>query len=144
MPFYNVLLVYAVAKTLLSGGAVALAPAERRPWTAVFQSAADISCALLLRACFDHDFRETLGLWMIPMFLYAATWSARVWLAIMKEMMGSDEGPGETTLLGALGVGVQSGLTQMLTALWHTCFVAPSIVCAAFMLVGLTDELPPR
>src|SRR5262245_10582681 len=127
MPFYNVLLVYAVAKSLVSGGAVVLAPPERRPWTAVLQSAADVCCALLLRACFNPPYRQALGYWMIPLFVYAAIWSARVWLAFMQELMGTGEGPGQTSLAESLGFAVESGLVQMFAAIWHTCFVAPSI-----------------
>ena len=95
MPIYTALLIYAVARGIVASGAVIFAPADRRPWHAVIQAGSDVCCALLLRACFDEPYRAALGRMMIPLFLFAALWSARVWLLIMQSMMtGSEEGPG--------------------------------------------------
>ena len=144
MPVYTVLLLAASARTGVAAVAWLVTEPERRDWHPLAQGAADVCCALLLRACFDDPYRASLGLMVWPLFLLAMAWSAKVWIEGVWSLTGSGgEGP-HMSVLGALGIGVSSGVHKVGSVLWHVCFVAPAIVCTAFHLFGLAAELPPR
>ena len=144
MAVYTVLLVAAGVRTGAATVAWLVTDPARRDWRPVAQGLADICCALLLRACFDDPFRLALGWKTWPLFLFAMAWSAKVWIEGVWSLTGSEADGPFTSVLGAFGIGISSGLQRVGSVLWHVCFVAPSIVCTAFHLFGVAAELPPR
>ena len=144
MAVYTVLLVAASVRTMVAVAVYIFAEPDRRDWRPVVQGAADICCALLLRACFDDPYRAGLGLTIWPLFLFAGLWSMGVWVKGVWSLTGTGEDAPHSSVLGALGVGVGSGVHKVGSVLWHVCFVAPSILCTAFHLFGIAAELPPR
>lgn len=114
----------------------------RRPWTAPFQGAAEICCALLLRLYFDPGYRDRLGAAAWPVFGYALIWSAAVWLRRMWSLADDDDVLPQPSVLGTFGVAVEGGVAQIAGIAWHVLFVAPALVCGAFVLFGLVNELP--
>jgi hypothetical protein len=144
MPVYTVLLVFAVVRTGLALVAYGRAVPGGRPWPAPVQGAAEICCALLLRTYFDPPFRGVLGAAIYPMFAFALLWSVIVWARRIWALTGGVDDVESPSILGAFGLGVESGAVQIARVLWHVGFVAPSLVCGAFVLFGLAGELPPH
>jgi hypothetical protein len=145
MPLYDIMLVLALARTGFGLVAIGFAPPGHRPWATLPQGAAEVCCALLLRTYLDPPYRATLGGTIYPVFFYAAGWAGVVWLRQLWALGGlGEEGdaPPALSRLDALGLGVSSGFKQVAAIGWHVLFVAPSLVCGAFVAFGLVDELP--
>jgi hypothetical protein len=141
--FYTVFLIFGLVHTALALLAFARAERGSLPWAEVAAGVAEVCCALLLRLYFDPPFRDTLGPSAWALFLFALTWSVMRW-ATMMWGLAEDSEPTAGSILGALGVGLSSGMRRIGGILWHVGFVAPSLVCGAFVLLGLAGELPPR
>jgi hypothetical protein len=143
MPVYTVLLIFALVHTALALLALARAERGHLPWGEVAQGAAEVCCALLLRLYFDPQFRGALGWAGWPVFLFALVWSVVRWGQMIWGLAEESEAP-TGSLLGALGLGLSSGMRRVIAILWHVGFVAPSLVCGAFVLLGFAGDLPPR
>ncbi len=143
MAFYTVFLVFGLAHAALALVAVARAERGHRPWGEVAQGIAEVCCALLLRLYFEPSFRPALGLAAWPTFLFALAWSVVRWGRLTWGLAQESEPP-VGSVLGAFGVGVSSGVRRVGQIVWHVCFVAPALVCGAFVLLGFARELPPR
>lgn len=143
MPVYTVLLLFALVHTALA--LLALSRAERGglPWGEVAQGVAEVCCALLLRLYFDPPFRGSLGWVAWPVFLFALAWSVQRWGRMIWGLAHESEAPAGS-VLGAFGLGLSSGARRVAAILWHVGFVAPSLVCGAFVLLGFAADLPPR
>lgn len=142
MPFYRVFLILAIAHTGLGVGAVIFADPGARPWTAPLQGVAEICCALLLRLYFQPGYRDVIGGWAWPVFGYALVWSAAVWLRQLWRMAEEDEAAPPPSVLGTFGFAVEDTFAQVAAIAWHVAFVAPALVCGAFVLFGFASEMP--
>jgi len=143
MAFYTVFLLYGLVHTALALLAFARAERGSLPWPELAAGIAEICCALLLRLYFDPPFSDILGASAWLVFLFALAWSVERWARLIWGF-AEDDDPPAGSVLGALGLGVSSGARRMLAIAWHVCFVAPSLVCGAFVLLGFAQELPPR
>jgi len=143
MPAYTVLLIFALVHTALALLALARAERGHLPWGEVAQGVAEVCCALLLRLYFDPPFRGTLGWTAWPVFLFALAWSVVRWGRMVWALAEESEPPTSSSL-GALGLGLSGGVRRVIGILWHVGFVAPSLVCGAFVLLGFARDLPPR
>ncbi len=142
LQLYQVFLILALARTGLGIGAVIFAEPDARPWTAPLQGVAEICCALLLRLYFQPGYRAVLGAWAWPVFAYALVWSVSVWMRRMWRMADETELAPEPSVLGTFGIAVEDTLAQASGIAWHVAFVAPALVCGAFVLFGLAAEMP--
>ncbi len=142
LQLYEVFLVLALARTGLGIGAVIFAQPDARPWTAPFQGVAEVCCALLLRLYFQPGYREIIGAWAWPVFAYALVWSAAVWLRRVWRLAEEEDVAPQPSVLGTFGVAVEDTFVQAAGIAWHVAFVAPALVCGAFVLFGLVNELP--
>jgi hypothetical protein len=143
MPVYTVLLILASVRAALALVALARSRPGSRPWSAAAQGAAEICCALLLRLYLDPPFRQAAGWWIYPAFVFALIWSVGVWIVRLWALTGGETTLEPPSILGAVGVGVESGAVQVGRVLWHVCFVAPSLVCGGFVIFGLAAEMRP-
>ena len=143
MPVYTVLLILASVRAALALFALVRSEPGARPGGALTQGAAEICCAFLLRTYLDPPFFASVGFWIYPAFAFAFMWSVAVWVVRLWALAGGETDLEAPTILGALGVGVESGALQIARVLWHVCFVAPSLVCGGFVIFGLAAEMRP-
>ena len=142
MQLYDVMLVLASARTGLAALGFARPAGDHRPLAPIAQGLAEICCALLLRTCFDHPYREVLGGWIYPLLAYAVVWSALVWFSFLLPLaLDEDEGPVPDSPLGAFGFGLSVSTHRIVAVVWHVAFVAPSLVCGGFVAFGLAGEM---
>ena len=141
---YQVLFIVALARTGVALVALTVAPPERRPVPAVVQGIAEICCALLLRLYADPSFYPRIGAWAFLIFAIALVWAVTVWFRRIWAIQQAEPAELATSgVLEAFGVAVEGSVLRVAGLMWHVMFVAPSLVCGAFVLFGLAEELPP-
>lgn len=140
MPIYTIMLVLASARTGL-GLIMAARLSGWSAWTPAVQGAAEVCCALLLRAWFDPPFVATLGGAIYPVFAFALIWSVAVWLRRLLGFIEEDEDTAPPSTLGAFGLAMSEGARRLVAVVWHVFFVAPSLVAGAFVVFGLAGEI---
>ena len=141
-PVWQVLLAFALVRAFVAIVAVIMAPPERRPWGAPVQGVAEICCALLLRLYLDPPYRAAIGGWAWLVFACAVVWSFTIWIRQLWALASDEDVPPQPSVLDSFGIAVETGLMQVAGIMWHIMFVAPALVCGAFVLFGLVDELP--